>query len=310
MTALPDATPEPPLPSEEELIEIEAHALELARLAGAEIVSTLEREITVEYKDQAKPGFAPTNPVSEVDHAVEDLVRARLAERFPAHALVAEELESHPLSDAGYVWAVDPVDGTTNFVNGFPLFAASIGVLHYGRPVVGAIWCSTGHELRPGVYHAHHGGALTFEGHAVPPRRPSSGVARRLSAAPGGAPNRSRNWDTRTTGSAAIECAFVAAGIFASATFWSPSIWDIAAGVTLVRAAGNEALVRGPDGWQPLERFEAPARVKEDRAPSVRDWRLPLLLGTPEALAELRQSMRKPPLRSRLTAATRRMLHR
>ena len=310
MTSLPDTTPEPPLPSEEELIEIEAHAVELARLAGAEIVSTLEREITVEYKDEAKPGVAPTNPVSEVDHAVEDLVRARLAERFPAHEVVAEELETHPVSAAGYVWAVDPIDGTTNFINGFPLFAASIGVLHDGRPVVGAIWCSTSHELRSGVYHAHHGGELTFEGHAVPPRRPSSGVARRLSAAPGGAPSRSRNWDTRTTGSAAIECAFVAAGIFVSATFWNLAIWDVAAGVTLVRAASGEALVRGSDGWKPLERFEAPARVKEDRAPSVRDWRQPLLLGTPEALTELQQSIRKPPLRRRLTAATRRMLRR
>ena len=46
-----------------------------------------------------------------------------------------------------------------NFVNGFPLFAASIGVLHQGRPLVGAVWCSTSHALRAGVYHARAGGA-------------------------------------------------------------------------------------------------------------------------------------------------------
>jgi myo-inositol-1(or 4)-monophosphatase len=62
------------------------------------------------------------------------------------------------------VWAIDPIDGTTNFVNGFPLFAASIGMLHRGCPVVGAIWCSTSYALRAGVYHARAGGALRFEG--------------------------------------------------------------------------------------------------------------------------------------------------
>ena len=48
---------------------------------------------------------------------------------------------------ARLTWVVDPIDGTANFVNGFPLFAASIGVLHEGRPVAGALWCSTSHAL-------------------------------------------------------------------------------------------------------------------------------------------------------------------
>lgn len=280
-------------------------ATELARLAGAEIESTLQREITVEYKDEPKGDRAPSNPVSEVDHAVEDLVRDRLAERFPTHQILAEEQEFHPDADAEWVWSIDPVDGTTNFINGFPLFAASIGVLHYGRVVASAVWCSTGHELRPGVYHAVHGGALEFEGRPVSPGRPSSGVSRRLIAVPGGAAGRMHSYDTRTTGSAAIECAFVAAGIFGSATFWAPSAWDVAGGVGLVRAAGGEVLTREGGVWVPFERFVAPSELprrsagrgaseEEPREPSLRDWRGPLLMGTPEALEALQRSFRTP----------------
>jgi hypothetical protein len=95
--------------------------------------------------------------VSEVDRATEILVRARLAERFPQHDIIGEELDERPGRGADFVWAVDPIDGTANFINGFPLFAASIGLLYRGYPLVGAIWCSTSHTLQSGVYHAHCG---------------------------------------------------------------------------------------------------------------------------------------------------------
>lgn len=291
----PEAKPDPTDPLSEALLEeIEAVAVELAHLAGAEIVSTLGREIAVEYKSASKGGAEPTNPVSEVDHAVEGLVRDRLAVRFPGHGIIGEEVELHPDPSHDFVWVIDPVDGTTNFVNGFPLFAASIGVLHRGVPIAGAIWCSTGHELRPGVYHARAGGPLRFEGREVPLGRPSVGVRRRLVAGPGGRIGRDPKWDSRVTGSACIECAFVAAGIFSATAFWGLAIWDVAAGVVLIRAAGLEAWTRGPDGWRSFDRFEAPTKVREDRAPSLRDWRQPLLLGTEEATAPFRVGERGP----------------
>lgn len=275
------------------LADIEAMAVELAQLAGAEIVSTLGREITVEYKDANAEG-RPTNPVSEVDHAVEALVRTRIGERFPDHGIIGEEVTAHADPAREFLWVIDPVDGTTNFVNGFPLFAASIGVLHRGRPIVGAIWCSTGHELRPGVYHAHVGGPLLFDGREVPRGRPSVGVRRRLVAGPGANFGRAGNGDMRVTGSAAIECAFVAAGIFTSTVFWGLALWDVAGGVVLARAAGLDVWVRGDKGWARLEQFEAPARVREDRAPTLRDWRQPLTMGTDEATAGIRQRDRGP----------------
>ncbi|MBM4416269.1 MAG: inositol monophosphatase [Chloroflexi bacterium] len=287
------------------LVALEALAAELAALAGAEIAQTLGREIAVEYKDPARGAPDASNPVSEVDRAVEDLIRERVGERFPQHGIVGEEVELHPDPAHEFLWVIDPVDGTTNFVNGFPLFSASVGVLHRGRPVAGAIWCSTSHELRAGVYHAHAGGALRFDARAVPTGRPSTGVRRRVMAAPGGAPGRMTHWDTRVTGSTAIECAFVAAGIFVAARFWNPALWDVAAGVVLVRAAGLEAWVREGNRWQPLEAFAAPASVREERTPTLRDWHRPLVIGQADAVAALLDRARRPPWSRRLRLALR-----
>jgi myo-inositol-1(or 4)-monophosphatase len=276
--------PAPPPIDRAELDAIEATALELARLAGVEITAALSRSLSVSYKTGGHPENQPTDPVSEVDHAVEALVRDRIHARFPGHAIVGEEVDEHPPDGHQFLWVIDPVDGTTNFINGFPLFAASIGILYEGWPVAGAIWCSASHLLRSGAYHASLGTPLRFEGELVPPAGAGEDVKRRLAAAPGGSPGRTSNWDNRVTGSAAIECAFVAAGIFDLARFGGLRIWDLAAGVVLAAASGHEAWIKAHDGWVPLDRFEPPDRVKEDRKPTLRDWSQPLVIGLPDAV--------------------------
>jgi myo-inositol-1(or 4)-monophosphatase len=119
-----------------ELRRIEKTAVELVRLAGAEIVQALGRSITVRYKavdpvllaEQAGKADRPINlfrdPVSEVDGNVEKLIRARLADRFPSHDILGEEINDAAGRESDFLWAIDPIDGTTNFINGFPLFAA------------------------------------------------------------------------------------------------------------------------------------------------------------------------------------------
>ena len=296
MTAVAASEPTPA-----ELDAIDALALELAREAGQIVSAALERELEITYKTEAKGKGPPTDPVSETDHAVEALVRERVAARFPGHGVLGEEVDEHPAPDRDWVWVVDPVDGTANFINGFPLFAVSIGVLHAGRPMAGAIWCATTHALRPGVYHGRLGGGLYFDGTPLDPNRPTEGVRRRVSGAPGGAGSGRREWDNRVTGSAAIEIAFVAAGIFQSSIFWALHIWDLAAGALLSLEAGREIWVREGNRWVPFERFQAPERVppardgkREDRAASLRDWRQPMIVGTPEATTILRGTLRGP----------------
>jgi myo-inositol-1(or 4)-monophosphatase len=262
-------------PSDAVLLEIEETALELARLAGAEIQSALGRTLAIRYKKSAEGAPAFRDPVSEVDHAVEVLIRARLAERFPEHGIIGEEFEEESRAH-DFLWAIDPIDGTTNFINGFPLFAASIGILHQGRPLVGALWCSASHALRAGVYHARVGGRLRFDGEPLT-LETNEAVRRHLAGEPWASPGEALPWDDRKTGSAAIECAFVAAGLLRVARFAHPNIWDVAGGVALVRARGGEVRTKTSQAWVALEQFEV-------EGTALRLWRQPVILGEPEAV--------------------------
>jgi myo-inositol-1(or 4)-monophosphatase len=267
------------------LQEIERTAAELARLAGAEIVNALGGLLAVRYKGGSEAEPTWRDPVSEVDHKVEVLIRARLSERFPGHDILGEELIDRPGRGGDFVWAIDPVDGTANFINGFPLFAASIGVVHRGLPVAGAVWCASSHALRAGVYHARHGGRLHFENAVLEPKL-NPAVRRRLAGEPDAIPQDGFPWEVRKTGSAAIECAFVAAGLLRVARFARPNLWDIAGGIALVKAAGGEVRIRGNDGWHPLQTFE-PGRGDKDAAPDLRFWHCPMIIGEREAVTLL-----------------------
>lgn len=257
------------------LAEIEAMALDLARLAGTQMAQALGHTLAVEYKSDPAGQLSLRDPVSEVDRAVEVLMRARLAERFPDHDVLGEEMPDRPAFGSRFVWAVDPVDGTANFINGFPLFSGSVGVLLEGRPIAGAVWCASSHALRAGVYHATAWSALRFEGEPVALAY-NSAIRRRLAGLANHAPNIPSAWEVRRTGSAAIECAFIAAGLLEVARFERPNAWDVAGGFALVRAVGGTIRTLGAEGWEDFTGFGA--------AGDLAGWRRPVVLGRAEAV--------------------------
>ncbi|MGY4801718.1 inositol monophosphatase family protein [Teichococcus aerofrigidensis] len=262
----------------EALSAIGRMAVEMAGLAGREMSAALGHALAVAYKPGRQGEATLRDPVSEVDQAVERLIRAHLAEAFPDHDVLGEEMTERPARGSPTLWALDPVDGTANFINGFPMFAGSVGVLHRGVPVAGAVWCASSHALRAGVYHAVRGGSLYFDGTAVAAAF-NPAVRRRLGGfADASASRAPALWEPRRTGSAAIECAFVAAGLLEVARFEHPNVWDIAGGFALVCAAGGEIRTLGPDGWEVFEGFG-------EGDPAT--WRRPVVLGRPEAVAEL-----------------------
>lgn len=270
--------------NDDELIAIEGLALELAQLAGAQIVGSLGRTLAVRYKKLSEDeGAIFKDPVSEVDHAVEAVLRARLADRFPDHGIIGEEVDEK-LGGSPYTWVIDPVDGTANFVNGFPLFAASIGVVRDGVPVVGAVWCSTSHALRHGVYHAREGGPLYFDEEKIV-AVDRQNVHRRLVGMPQQGISAAADLEGRRTGSSAIECAFVAAGLLAGSIQIRPNIWDVAGGIPLLRAVGSDVATRAHDAgeWQALETFAA-----DTGAQSIALWKQDILIGTRSTVAALR----------------------
>ena len=261
------------------LIELEEVAVEMARLAAAEMRTALGRELAIRYKGEAEREGAARyrDPASEADERIERLIRDRLAERFPGHGVVGEEMATLTGEPGAPVWVIDPIDGTANFVNGLPLFSASIGVMHGGRAVVGALWCSTSHALRTGVYHARAGGPLRFDEERIELKRHAY-LRRWLAGEPNPTGHADLGWEIRKLGSAAIECAFVAAGLLRVARFERPNLWDVAGGLALIEAAGGMVVAHDGEAWQPL----APIAV-EDYA----SWRRPLILGEREAVEAL-----------------------
>lgn len=265
-----------PVRLRERLVEVAEMARRLAALAGETLLASLRaRDLEVQFK-----GADFANPVSAVDKAIEDALRDILAQRFPDHAVIGEERGATPSAASGFTWALDPIDGTTNFVRRYPLFSSSIGVLYDGVPVAGAVWCSTTPLCRPGVYHVLDGKVFLDD---EPADVWSRGSKRRL-VGDVGPPRRRDSYDRRVSGSAAIECALVAARVLDAARFRRLWIWDVAGGLALVRAAGIPAWTQGRGrAWVPFDRFEPPARPRSGREPTLADWHRPLLLGPLDA---------------------------
>ncbi|QNG49303.1 inositol monophosphatase [Sphingobium terrigena] len=266
------------MPTPDLLARMEAVAVELATIGGREILATLGSLMAVQYKGDDNAIALMRDPVSEVDSRVEAMIRSHLADHFPDHGIIGEEMAVQAGLGSDFVWAVDPIDGTSNFINGFPLFASSVGVLYRGVPVVGALWCSTSHLLTPGVYHCGGTAGLRFEGEPVS-RLPNPAVRKRLAGDPHGQSGVGP-WDGRKTGSAAIECAFVAAGLLQVARFATPNIWDVAGGIALAHASGASVFQKEDGNWSPFASFG-------DQLAQMAQWRRPLILGTPEDAARM-----------------------
>src|SRR5262249_31573469 len=142
-----------------------------------------------------------------------------------------------------------------------------------------AVWCSTSHALRAGVYHARAGGKLRFEGSGVTPKA-NPDVRSRLAGVPL-VKEEDLPWETRKTGSAAIECALVAAGLLQVARFSNPNIWDVAGGLALVTAGGGIVRQKTGDQWTPMEEF-VPGRGPDGKQ-DLRFWRNSIVIGAPSA---------------------------
>lgn len=221
-------------------------------------------------------------PVTDVDVAIEQRMIAEIGRRYPSHAVIGEETGASGTSE--WQWVLDPLDGTRNFVHGIPVFGVSAAVLHRGRPVAAAISLPAlgetysaaeglgarrdGRPIRASSAAQLHAGLISFSGRdtyhefeELEPLRFSLGRSLWL-------------------GSAAAEFAWLASGSVDYAAFAELPVWDVAAGVLLVREAGGTVLAH--DGaWQPVREFGS-------------GWRRPLLCGAP-VVSQLAQIVRPAP---------------
>ncbi len=216
-------------------------AVRAARNAGNLIVRNLDRvdQLSVQTKDR-------NDFVSEVDRQAEEEIIGTIRKAFPDHGILAEE--SGARNGDEYQWIIDPLDGTTNFLHGFPHFAVSIALRHRGRLQQAVVYDPLQQEL----FTASRGSGAQLNG-----RRIRVSNRHRLDGAllGTGFPFRSQqHLDTylkmfralfpqtagiRRAGSAALDLAYLAAGRLDG--FWEIGLqeWDMAAGILLIQEAGG-----------------------------------------------------------------------
>jgi myo-inositol-1(or 4)-monophosphatase len=202
----------------------------------------------------------PANFVSAADHKAEEILFKELSKGRPGYSFLMEERGLVEGADKSHRWIVDPLDGTTNFLHGIPLFCISIGLEREGQLVAGVIYNPISDEL----FTAEKG-----KGAFLSDRKRLRVAARKQlgdCVVATGIPHRGRPGHPgflreiegvmkevagiRRTGSAALDLAWTAAGRFDA--FWERSIkpWDMAAGIVLVREAGG--LVSDIDGHETM----------------------------------------------------------
>jgi len=187
--------------------------------------------------------------VTDVDHALDRLIRERIRAARPDDALLTEESAAEDGS-SGVRWVVDPLDGTTNYAHAFPHFAISIGVEVAGERAVGVVY----DPMRDELFSAARGRGAQLNGKPI--RVSEVGELRRALLATGFAydvhQKRTPNLlhferfvgcaqAIRRAGSAALDFAYVACGRFDG--YWELHLapWDVAAGLLLVAEAGGRA---------------------------------------------------------------------
>ncbi len=240
------------------------HLMELALDLASGAAAIHRRGITGEVDTKS----SATDPVTQVDRDSERLILEGIARARPDDGVLGEEGARRD-GTSGFRWVIDPLDGTVNYLYGFPSHAVSIGVEFGGVPVVGVV-----HDTALGeVYRARRGGgafrddvpirpndvsdparALVATGFAYEPR-----VRRSQAEVLTGVIDRVR--DIRRAGSAAIDMCWTASGRVDAYYETGPHPWDVTAGLVIVREAGgtaaydpvnNRIMASAPGLWAPL----------------------------------------------------------
>ncbi|MEO1035725.1 MAG: inositol monophosphatase family protein [Pseudomonadota bacterium] len=226
-------------------------AVGAARQAGNILLRSQKRVDTLKVRSKGRNDW-----VSEADVAAEQAIIEHIHKHYPDHAILGEE--SGSIGESDHIWIIDPLDGTTNFLHGFPVFCVSIGIEVRGRLEHGVVYDPNRGEL----FTASRGAGAQLDG-----RRIRVSASRRIDDALVGTgfPYRedsdddadylrqlrkvlSRTAGVRRPGAAALDLAYVAAGRLDG--FWEFHLkpWDIAAGAVLIREAGGIVTEVNGDG--------------------------------------------------------------
>jgi myo-inositol-1(or 4)-monophosphatase len=223
---------------------------EIAREAGTLLMGYFRSRVKIEYKGEA-------DLVTEADRASEQLILERIRRQWPTHDVIGEE-GARIETGGDYRWYVDPLDGTTNFAHGFPVFCVSLGLAFQGKRKAAVVYDPTRDEL----FAAERGQGAVLNGEKM---SVSKTPKLQQSLVGTGFPSHKRHKNpniyfyhqitlrshgVRRAGSAALDLTSVAAGRLDGFWEFNLNAWDTAAGILIVEEAGGT--VSGMQG-QPVE---------------------------------------------------------
>lgn len=214
-----------------------------AREAGKVITRNIDRIPTLKVDRKGRNDF-----VSEVDQAAEVAIVDCLKSSFPDHGMLTEESGEIGKQDGEFLWIIDPLDGTTNFIHGFPHFCVSIALMQNGRMNQAIVY----DPIRQELFTASHGVGAWVNNKRM---RVQSGMQFENALIGSGFPYRKgqdlefymdsmrvfteTSGGVRRSGSAALDLAYVAAGRMDGVWLSGLKSWDFAAGALLIREAGG-----------------------------------------------------------------------
>jgi myo-inositol-1(or 4)-monophosphatase len=228
-------------------------AVRAARRAGEIMIRQWNQLESLKVVEKTRNEF-----VSQVDQAAEAAIIEVIRDHYPEHAILAEE--SGAAGEHEYQWIIDPLDGTTNYLHGFPQFSVSIGVMRKDELEHGVVY----DPLRQEIFSASRGQGAQLDGRRI---RVSKRTTIQQSLVGTGFPYRANlvhmerylnmlrvvmqeSAGVRRPGSAALDLCYVAAGRVDAFFELGLSKWDIAAGALIIREAGGRISdFHGGDGY-------------------------------------------------------------
>lgn len=233
-------------------------AVEAATLAGKHLLGNFRQHHASIYGDDVHSVSNRTlskEVTSSNDHEADKIIIDLIRDRCPDHDLLTEET-GHIDNKSPYKWIIDPLDGSSNFLNHNPFYAVSICLAYEDDPITGVVFAPFIEEMVV----ARRGQGCTVNGRPVRVSTTTELEKTYIVGCPGGDPNNRRfarmeyalhqkNKDFRKIGSAAIEAYMVAAGRVDAFTTLNISSWDVAAGVLCTEEAGGRVTDFNGDKW-------------------------------------------------------------
>ena len=175
----------------------------------------------------------PNDFVSNADLKAEKIIIEELKKARPYYSIISEEDGSETNKDKNNVWIIDPIDGTTNFLHGVPHFAISIALKSGNEIVSGLIY----DPIKDEMFYAEKENGAFFNNQRI--RVSKKKEINSCLFASGGKPENEVDLPIRKTGSAALDIAYVAAGRYDGYFQNNLNLWDIAAGIVILKEAGG-----------------------------------------------------------------------